>query len=127
MNFSSEEIGRRLSSNEVKYLIASYNRGAIGFADFEIIGKSCKLMGVAVIDEYRRKGVAKQLLQRVLQEATNAKCERIFLLVAEDNLSAVALYRQFGFIQKGKSDKILDGKPIIIMDKLLATHLNLAG
>ncbi len=124
VNFSSEEIDRRLSSNVVKYLIATSDGATVGFADFEIDNKRCKLMGVGVLQEHRRNGIARQLVRRIIVEAQNANCETIFLLVAEDNRPAISLYSSFGFISKGKSDKILDNKPILIMEKPLASHLN---
>ena len=34
VDFSTDEIKRRLESTNVKYLVAEFNRGIIGFADF---------------------------------------------------------------------------------------------
>ncbi len=119
VDFSTEEIKRRLESTNVKYLVAEFNRGIIGFADFELKDNQCKLMGIAVLEEHRRNGVARKLAERIILEAIKSNCISVFLLVSEDNAPAISLYDSLGFVSKGKSDKVLDGKPIIIMEKLL--------
>ena len=74
---------------------------------------------VAVLEEHRRNGVARKLAERIILEAIKSNCISVFLLVSEDNAPAISLYDSLGFVSKGKSDKVLDGKPIIIMEKLL--------
>lgn len=123
--FSFEELKRRTSSQNIKYLVAEENGATVGFADYEIISASpesasrCKLMGLAVLEEHRGKGVAKKLLESVLQAAKSAGCAKVFLLVTEDNLSAISLYNSFGFISKGKTEQKLGEKYILLMEKLL--------
>lgn len=133
VNFSSSEVKRRLDIGNIKYLVAKLDGATVGFADYEFIPSSpecaarCKLMGLAVLEEHRGKGIAKLLLESVLKEAKNAGCGNVFLLVAEDNAPAISLYNNFGFTSKGRSDKILNGKPILLMEKSLLTHLNPVG
>ena len=125
VNFASDEINRRLSSHNVKYFIAEQNGTTIGFADFEITPENtCKLMGLAVLAEHRRKGIARKLVQRILNEVKRFGCSAIFLLVAQDNQAAISLYNSFGFMIKGNSDRVLAGKPIIVMELTLANSVN---
>ena len=134
VNFATDEIKRRLDSENVKYFIAEHNGVTIGFVDFEITPeKKCKLMGLVVLEEHRRKGIARKLLEWIIAETRKMGCTAVFLLVAEDNAAAISLYRSFGFIVKGRADKVLNGKIIFIMEKSLGissplpSHLNSAG
>ncbi len=123
-NFSFEEINRRLGNENIRYFVAEADGHVVGFADVEIVDKRCKFMGVAVLEAFRKIGIARKLVEKVIEYASEKKCEKVFLLVVEDNVTAIALYNSFGFISKGVTDKILDGKKIMLMEKLLATHLN---
>lgn len=57
---------------------------------------------IAVVPQYRRRGIAKKLLETVLEEST---AEAAFLEVRISNFPAICLYKSFGFeeiyIRKG--------------------------
>ncbi len=116
---SFDEVKRRVNSHNIRYLIAEINGKTVGFADYEISGTQCKFMGVAVLPEFQGKGIAKKLVQTIMGKAEEAGCDRVYLMVAEDNEPAISLYRASGFQNKGKSEKILNNKAILIMDKQL--------
>ncbi len=125
-NFSFEEIKRRTSTPNIKYLVAQETSGnTVGFADYEIIPETpespsrCKLMGLAVLEEHRGKGVARKLLEKALEEAKKSGCQKMFLLVADDNTVAIKLYASLGFLSKGKTEKKLGEKHVLLMEKLL--------
>ena len=62
-------------------------------------GKIGLLSSMYTLKEYRRKGIAKQLLSRVVQEAKNYGC-RVIQIGASD--MGVLLYKNFGFFNNGK-------------------------
>jgi ribosomal protein S18 acetylase RimI-like enzyme len=55
-----------------------------------------------VLPIFRRRGVARQLLERVEQSAREADCSAIELHVAEKNPEAVALYENAGYQRIGR-------------------------
>jgi len=56
---------------------------------------------LAVLPEHRRKGIARKLVSRVLQEAKNLGFNKVTLEVRAGNTPAQELYEQFGFKQAG--------------------------
>lgn len=62
-------------------------------------GKIGLLSSMYTLEEYRRKGIAKQLLSRVVQEAKNYGCG-VVQIGASD--MGVLLYKNYGFINNGR-------------------------
>lgn len=83
------------------------------------------IWGMYVTPEFRRKGVGKQLLSRLLPMVReDADSEQILLSIASSNNEAYRLYQEFGFIQYGteiRALKLADGRYIdeILMIRLL--------
>jgi ribosomal protein S18 acetylase RimI-like enzyme len=69
----------------------------VGFSTF-----ACKnllnIHDIFVLPEFRRKGVARALLEHAEKIAGRLDCCKITLEVLENNTSAVNLYRKLGFI-----------------------------
>jgi ribosomal protein S18 acetylase RimI-like enzyme len=63
----------------------------------EQISHRATVWGVAVDPEFRKQGIAKRLLQRLIAHARNQGLLQIQLAVAVENAPARALYRSLGF------------------------------
>lgn len=59
-----------------------------------------------VLSEYRRMGIAKQLVMYSIMFAKNKGFKKIILHVAKDNIPAISLYKGIGFEFTGESKKI---------------------
>ncbi len=70
-----------------------------GFALGRTAGPEAELLTIAVDPVQRRKGIALALLQDFEEIARNRYVEEAFLDVAENNISARALYSQAGYVQ----------------------------
>ena len=55
------------------------------------------IQNVAVLPEYRRRGIGQALVRGALQGFQDAGVRRVTLEVTSDNLSAVSLYNRIGF------------------------------
>lgn len=62
-------------------------------------GKIGLLSSMYILVKYRRKGIAKQLLSRVVREA---KCYGCSVVQIDASEQGVLLYKNFGFINNGK-------------------------
>ncbi|OIO24452.1 hypothetical protein AUJ14_06215 [Candidatus Micrarchaeota archaeon CG1_02_55_22] len=123
INFSHDELQRRLDSKKITYLVALAGNSTVGFIDYELQDGKAQILGLAVIDEYRHHGIASRLMQSALDDvaakATQYKIKRVDLLVSEQNPAAQALYKKFGFTPSGKLGQKLWNQEVIIYSKLL--------
>lgn len=75
--------------------VAVEGESAVGFLAFEQIIDEGSVIEVAVHPDFRRKGIARELLQNALNSAEGLRT--VFLEVRESNSPAVALYESLGF------------------------------
>lgn len=69
-------------------------------------------LGMGLLPEHRGQGLGSKLLSSVLDHAKKFGLEKVELHVYTSNISAVALYKKFGFEQEGliKKYRKLDGQ-----------------
>ena len=73
------------------------NAQILAFAVLRLIGEDAELFQIATDPAFRRRGLAKHLLQAAINEAKSAGVTRLFLEVRVSNAGAIKLYAQFGF------------------------------
>jgi ribosomal-protein-alanine N-acetyltransferase len=73
-----------------------------GFSNFKKLGfvKKGHVVSVAVLDEHRRKGIGRTLVEESLKGVQIRKCDELYLEVRCSNNEAVRLYEKMGFIIK---------------------------
>ncbi len=124
-NFTFEEINRRIATNNIFYYVAMADRHTVGFVDFELKGQSMQVLGLAVLEEFRGRGIGKALLVKALSEGKRiskergVKLKRIDLMVLEENDAARKIYAQLGFRKHGVLDKQLWDKKVLVYTKEL--------
>ncbi|NCE63553.1 GNAT family N-acetyltransferase [Pseudoflavonifractor sp. 524-17] len=69
-------------------------------------GPTLAILGLAVLPEYRRQGVAGQLIQSYLQLARAAGKQRVVLTCKE---GLIPYYEKFGFVNRGVSASVHGG------------------
>ena len=80
-------------------LAVECDRLIVGYACYLVVAEECHLANIAVRPAYRRKSVARRMLERILQVARNKGCDAIFLEVRVSNQQAISFYRKCGFIE----------------------------
>ena len=73
-----------------------------GFVLSRLAADEAEILTIAVDPAYQGKGVGRALLSENLRQTSNAGARTMFLEVAKDNMSALALYERFGFAQVGE-------------------------
>lgn len=95
--FLVAEIGGKL----VGYIMC---KSEYGFSNFKKLGfvKKGHVVSVAVLNEFRRKGIGRGLVEEAINGVKSKKCDELYLEVRCSNTDAVRLYENMGFIIKQK-------------------------
>ena len=78
-------------------IIAEIDDGIIAYACYYVTGPEAHLTNIAVDSEFRRKSVAKKLLDHIFRSVKNIGCEYIILEVRPGNKEACDFYKKLGF------------------------------
>ncbi|MEJ2212186.1 MAG: GNAT family N-acetyltransferase, partial [Anaerolineae bacterium] len=78
-------------------LVAEVEGRAVGNAQLTVWGQVGEIGSVAVAEDYRRRGLARQLIAALLKEAQRRGLERAEIEVAQDQPAILAFYRRLGF------------------------------
>jgi ribosomal-protein-alanine N-acetyltransferase len=84
----------------------------------------CELENLVVAAEYRRRGLASQLIQALIASACEHNLNRILLEVRESNHAARALYEKLGFQVNGRRKAYYSQPPedaIVLVQTLTCT------
>jgi len=73
-----------------------------GYLLATMIDDEAEILSIGVTPDRQRQGVGKRLLQHFFEHGTSQNMARVVLEVAEDNVPALGLYRDFGFAAFGR-------------------------
>ncbi len=90
--FSNPKSVEVFRHDENKYLIAKEKDEVVGYIGIEDISGEKHIINMAVHPGFRRKGVAKKLVERILNDK-----DVFFLEVRISNQAAQNLYKKYGF------------------------------
>lgn len=96
-----ESMRLELSPNPDRhYLIAFDDQDAVAYCGLNVVPNAhSDIMTIAVMPSHRGKGLAKLLLQKMIDTAKALGAGEMFLEVRVDNDVAIGLYKKFGFVQ----------------------------
>lgn len=81
--------------------VAKEGTGVVGYIIFVLVVDECNLLNIAVAPTARRRGVARQLMLRMLDDVRYRGAATVWLDVRASNQAAQRLYRSFGFVEVG--------------------------
>ena len=90
----SDEAENRLA----KYFVAMENGKILGYGGIWLVADEGQITNIAVLPEYRGRGIASKLLKKLIEYAEG---KSIVLEVRESNLAAISLYEKHGFKNVG--------------------------
>ena len=100
------------------FVIAEINGEVVGYIIGSIIHNSQAgwIISMAVKKNYRKKGIATQLIQNLVDLFSKYKITKIYLTVDPENFDALNLYQKIGFInEKSSKDYFGKGNDRIVM------------
>ena len=102
--WSRKMLAEELENQCAAFLVAedSVSGRVLGYAGLMVVADEGYITNVAVFPEYRRQGIAAQILQVFLQFAAANHLAFLTLEVRPSNAAAIALYQGFGFEEVGR-------------------------
>ncbi|ONI44683.1 ribosomal-protein-alanine N-acetyltransferase [Candidatus Epulonipiscioides gigas] len=97
--WNKKEILQDLNNPIATYFVAVEDNKVVGYIGYWLVVGEASITSLAVREEYRQKGVAKTLLEKVLLTLKNNSAEFILLEVRVSNTIAQKLYTNFGFVE----------------------------
>ena len=95
-----------LTNKDAVLKVAVFNSGIIGYVCIRTILDMTHLLNVAVLPEFRLKGIGNALLKNAVGELKRLHPDtKLTLEVRQSNIAAVRLYEKFGFKVTGKRTK----------------------
>lgn len=108
--WSRKMLAEELENQCAAFLVAedSVSGRVLGYAGLMVVADEGYITNVAVFPEYRRQGIAAQILQVFLQFAAANHLAFLTLEVRPSNAAAIALYQGFGFEAVGRRKNYYD-------------------
>ena len=107
INYINNLSDNKVTLNPFNVIIGYYvDNVVVGFLDYSVMYEKIEINYIFVIDKYRRKKVAYNLLKYIMD---NYNFENITLEVNINNISAINLYKKLGFKIVGIRKKYYNG------------------
>lgn len=82
-------------------ILAEIDGRIVGYVLFWLLPGAVDIHNIAIHVDYRRRGIARLLLDKVTDEARRQSALRVLLEVRQSNLPAQKLYASSGFVTTG--------------------------
>ncbi|MDR2587470.1 MAG: tRNA (adenosine(37)-N6)-threonylcarbamoyltransferase complex dimerization subunit type 1 TsaB, partial [Coriobacteriales bacterium] len=86
-----------LARKDRSWWIACIDELLVGFAGGWVVDGVLQVLDVVVVESHRRRGIARELLRRLMQDGVDLGATRVSLEVRASNREAQALYTSLGF------------------------------
>ena len=100
--WSESSVASELKNPLSLWLVALDDATVAGYVGSQSVLDEADMMNVAVHPDYRRKGIARQLVTELVAALAKKGVHSLALEVRASNAPAIALYEQLGFQQVGR-------------------------
>ena len=120
--FARKTFEKELQNKLSVYVVAEEDEKVIGYAGLWNICGEADIMNVGVHRDFRRRGVAYEMIKYLIELAEEDGAFAVNLEVRKSNSAARALYKKLGFYEIGIREKYYDGKEDAVLMKLDVTE-----
>jgi ribosomal protein S18 acetylase RimI-like enzyme len=104
--FRKDHVDWILRNERAKTFVAQGENGQLSGAVMLLFeGQFCRVLSVATIPEFRRRGLGTEMMRAAEAEARRRNCTRVRLEVSTRNYAAIEFYRGLGY----RTDGVLYG------------------
>lgn len=101
MPWSAQDFADLLTREYCTYYVAEDAGEPVACAGYTNLCGEANIDNVVVAPSHRRRGIAGELLQKLIRDAESAGVEAFTLEVRVSNASAIHLYEKLGFVAEG--------------------------
>jgi [ribosomal protein S18]-alanine N-acetyltransferase len=110
----TQEIENPVSS----ILVYEADERIVGYICYWLIVGEMQILNIATSSQFRRQGIAVQLLEEAFRRCSQVDLSSAWLEVRSGNIGAIALYQQYGFVLSGtRKAYYRDGEDALVMVK----------
>jgi len=95
--WSMEQFKEEFAGKSRQYLIAEFEGKVVGYAGIMVAGDVTDILTLTVAPNFRRRGIAREFLKRMVDWSRNQKVEAMMLEMRVGNVEAEPLYLAHGF------------------------------
>lgn len=119
--WSRESFGEVEKSSIYRGFCGEINGVVCGYIIYSSLFEDAEILDVAVSDRYRRRGIAKALIEKTVEAVNALEAQRILLEVRRSNEGAKTLYRSLGFCEIGIRKNYYKSpfEDAVIMEKII--------
>ena len=117
--WKDDSFADELKKDYSHYFVAETDGEIMSYAGIWCIYETAELIRIATTPKHQQKGVAKELMQTILECAKSCGCERMMLEVRKSNIPAQRLYKKFGFNEISIRKGYYSGEDAVIMEAKL--------
>ena len=99
--WSENSIASELNNPLACWLVAVENDQVVGYVGSQTVIDTTDMMNIAVHPDFRRKGIAQMLVERLVDALKARQSLSLMLEVRASNVGAQSLYEKMGFQQVG--------------------------
>ena len=100
--WSEQSINEEMSKENSVFLMAFEDETPIGYVGLSTILDEGYMGNLGVVEEYRRKGIGRALMNELINECKAMDSAFVTLEVRASNTPAVKLYESLGFTEAGR-------------------------
>ena len=100
--WSEKSVASELENKLAFWLVAVEGETVAGYVGSQTVCEETDMMNVAVHPDYRRQGIAEDLIVSLLENLKEQGSHSLTLEVRASNVPAIALYEKLGFAEVGR-------------------------
>jgi len=103
--WNSQVIQEKIKNKKFKYWIYEVENSIKGYLGIQFLEEEIEILGIGVNKGSRRKNIATELMDELIEYFEKSEYKKIILEVRESNTVAQRLYKKYGFKQISKRKK----------------------
>lgn len=116
--WNSETLENELKSKNSYYIVAKINDDIVGFAGIKVVLDEADIMNIVTKKDMRNLGIGSALFKAIIDYSKNNGINKLTLEVNENNLSAIHLYKKYGFEKIAERAKYYNGTDTAVIMQL---------